>query len=54
MVYDRMAVRTYGPEVLNGVHHVIRAYRRQQNEMMNVNETSRDRAVSGKEIKPAH
>jgi hypothetical protein len=49
-----MAVRTYGPEILNGVHYVIRAYPRQQNEMMNVNETSRHLAISGKEIKPAH
>ena len=49
-----MAVRTARPEVLNRVHHVVRAYLRQQDQVMNVNETGCHLAICGNEIKATH
>jgi len=48
-----MAVRTYWPEVVIGLHHVVRTNLRHRNKMVNVNESIRYLAVSGKEIEAA-
>lgn len=53
-MYDRVAIRTYRPEMFNGVYHIARAESRQLDEMMHVNETVCYLAISGRQVDTTH